>query len=206
MPTTVVETFYPVDISNVAVKFNDASEAVSFGCTGVLSAETEMRVVAAKCGAETVKEASKPIKMTGTISGHAKVSILREVFGLSNEGLKPGIYSYGLDSKGKSFTLTADVVDDFDNVTKIIAFPLVANSSGFKFSIDKSSDEVAPVELEFTCTPDQARKFYYEGFVDEIDDEDVIEKWRTAFDYSLVQKTMPPETRTLKVTEKENNK
>lgn len=188
MPTKIVETFYPVDISNVAIKFTGEAAPIDFGCTGTLSAETEVRTVSAKCGSETIQEASKPIKMTGTISAHAKVSVLRKIFGLSNEDLQPGVYSYGLDSKGLAGTLTADVVDDFNDLVKLIAFPQVVNTSGFKFSIDKGSDEVAPVEIEFTCKPDDTRRFYYEAFADELEEETLAEQWRTNFSYDLVKK------------------
>lgn len=189
MAITVVDTFYPVEIANVSVKFETEKQSVSFGCTGTLSGETEMRTISAKCGSVPIKEVSKPLKMTGSITGHAKVSVIREIFGLSSKGLKSGIHSYGLDSKGKGFVLTADIVDEFENVTKIIAFPSVVSSTGFKFSIDKSNDEVAPIELEFTCIPDQYNQFYYEGFVDEMDDAELVAEWRNNFSVELTRPT-----------------
>ncbi|MDA9429143.1 structural component [Enterococcus mundtii 1A] len=188
MTTKIVETFYPVDIANVAIKFEKETTAVTFGCTATLSAETEMRTIAAKCGAETIQEISKPIKMTATITGHAPVSVLRRIFGLSNEGLTEGVYAYGLDSKGEGGTLTADIVDDFNDLVKIMAFPTMISVTGFKFTVDKGSDEVAPVELEFTCKPDEFRKFYYEAFADELEDDELADKWRKNFSYELVKK------------------
>lgn len=185
----VIETFYPTDITNVALKFKNEASAISFGCTGVLSGETEMRTVSATCGGVTLKEKSKPVRMTGTISGHVKMAVYRQFFGLSNDGLKPGVYSYGLDSMGKEFTMSADVVDDFDDVTKILAFPKAASSTGLTFTIDKSNDEVALLELSFTAMPDDFAKFYYEGFVTEFDDPELADQWRQNFSYDLVKET-----------------
>lgn len=184
--TTVIETFYPVDIANVSVKFSNSELAESFGCTGVLSGETEMRTVSAKCGAITLEEKSLPIKMTGTVSAFVKMGIYRKLFGIKNEGLKPGVYAYKLDSKGGEFTLTADIVDDFNEVTKIIAFPKANTSTGLTFTIDKSNDEVAMMEISFTALPDKAKAFYYEGLVEEMADPETVEKWRKNFSYDLV--------------------
>ncbi|MBG9498570.1 hypothetical protein ABE44_05345, partial [Bacillus thuringiensis] len=37
-------------------------------------------------------------------------------------GLKPGIWSYGTESKGYNFVFTADVVDDFEDVELITSY------------------------------------------------------------------------------------
>jgi hypothetical protein len=186
MGQTIIETFYPVDIANVAVKFKDDAIAKSFGCTGTLSGETEMRVVSAKCGGVTLEEKSKPVRMTGTISAFVKVDVYRRIFGIKNKGLKPGVYSYGTKSLGEEFTLTADIVDDFKDVTKVIAFPKANSSVGLTFTIDTSSDEVAQLEISFTELPDEAGEFYYEGFVDEMT-KDLADQWRKNFSYDLVK-------------------
>lgn len=190
--TTVIETFYSVDITNVSVKFQKSLLAESFGCTGTLSGETEMRTVSAKCGGVTLEEKSLPMKMTGTITAFVKMDIYRKLFGIKNEGLKPGVYSYGLDSKSEEFTLTADIVDDFNEVTKIIAFPKAKSSTGLTFTVDKSNDEVAMMEISFTALPDKAKQFYYEGLTAEIDDQETIDKWRKDFSYDLVADTETP--------------
>lgn len=186
MGQKIIETFYPVDIANVAVKFKDDVIAKSFGCTGTLSGETEMRVVSAKCGGVTLEEKNKPVRMTGTISAFVKVDVYRRIFGIRNEGLKPGVYSYGTKSLGEEFTLTADIVDDFKDVTKVIAFPKANSSVGLTFTIDTSSDEVAQLEISFTELPDEAGEFYYEGFVEEMAPE-LADQWRKNFSYDLVK-------------------
>lgn len=191
MPTKI-ETFYPVDINNVAAKFKNGTQAIAFGCTGVLSGETEMRVIAAKCGGVTLEEVSKPVRMTVTITAYVKMEVYRRFFGLSNDGLKPGVYSYGLGSKGEEFTLTADVIDEFKDLTKVVAFPKTISATGLTFTIDKSQDEVAMMELQCTAMPDSAAQFYYEGFADEIDDEEILKDWRTNFNYDLVKKEETP--------------
>ncbi len=182
MAVKIVEAFYPTDIDNVAVKFKKDTTSVAFGCTGVISGETEMKTVAVKCGGETIKEKSKAMKMTVKVTAHVKIDVYRRIFGITNDGLKPGVYAYGTDSKSEDFSLTADAVDDFDDIVKIMAFPNCSSATGLTFTIDKGNDEVAQMELEFTVTRDDNKKFFYEGFIDEIEESGLVDMWHKAFD------------------------
>ena len=189
---TIYEEFYPVSIANVGVKFKKESLSTAFGCTGVLSGETEISEITAKCGRVTKKKMSKPTEMKVNISGFVKLDVLRRLFGMSDKGLKPGVYAYGEDSSGEEFTLTADIKDDFDDITKMIAFPKVSVSTGFKFKIDTSSDEVANVEIEATALPDENGKFYYETLLDEDSKKEFIEQWHKNFDSDVVKEQVTP--------------
>ena len=68
---------------------------------------------------------SKPTKMNMTLSGHLRVDVIRKVFGIKADGLKAGVWSYGTKSKGKSFVLTADVIDEFSDVKRWLPFLIV---------------------------------------------------------------------------------
>ncbi len=192
---TVVQDFDAVSITNASVQFFDSAEqqpGTKFGCIGTIEGETEVIEIVKKEEGIEVKKKSKPVKMNLTVSAHIPVQVARDFFGLKTEGLKTGIWSYGSLSKGKRFVLTADVVDEFEDIVKLIAFSNCTNSTGFKISIENGADEVAQLELEFTALADELRNFYYEAFIDEIEDEAVKTQWHTQFNPTLVQSIPTP--------------
>lgn len=190
MPITI-EEFDSVRITNLCIKFKSEQAAQSFGCVGQIEGETEMLTIVKKCEGVEVKSKSRPQKMTLKLNAHVKVEPLRKIFGLSNAGLKPGVYSYGSDSKGEDFVLTADVVDEFEDLTKLIAFPNCSTSTGLTLSIENGADEVAELEMEYTAMIDNNKKCYYEAFVEELEDETIAEQWRSNFSADLVKATTP---------------
>lgn len=189
---TVVETFDAVSVKNTSVQFHDdEGESTRIGCVGSISGETEMRELVKRCEGVEVRKRTRPEKMNLTLSGHVKVSVLRKVYGLSNDDLKDGIYKYSTNAKGQEFTLTADVIDEFEDVTKLIAFPNCISATGLQFTIENGADEVAEVELEFTVYPNESNDFYYEALIPEIEDDEVQEEWHTDFSYELVEEVSP---------------
>lgn len=193
---TVVTEFDAVSLKNVTAQFKSGgtpAAGTSFGCAGSIEGETESIQIIKKCGGVAKKTMLKPQKMNLTYIGHLPVKVLRDVFGLSNQGLKPGIYSYGQNSKGKEFILTANVVDEFEDITKLIAFPATSSSEGLKIqTIENGAEEVAQVELSFSVLPDELGNFYYEALVPELSDSTVSTKWHTAFNRSLVEALPTP--------------
>lgn len=193
MANTVTE-FDSVTITNASVQFFDGGtqqEGTKFGCLGDLEAETESTEIAKKCEGIEVKKITKPQKSEVKVTAHIPVQVARDYFGLTKEGLKPGVWAYGSMSKGKRFVFTADVIDEFEDITKMIAFANCANATGLKMKIENGADEVALLELEFTALPDQNRMIYYEAFIAEIDDDSVKEQWHKKFTPELVKATLP---------------
>ncbi|KZR58361.1 hypothetical protein [Pseudobacillus badius] len=191
----VIEEFDAVSIKNASVQFIEngtQQPGTKFGCVGDISGETELLELVKKCEGIEVKKKTTPQKMTLTVNGHLPVKVVRDVFGLSNKDLKPGVWAYGSDSKGKNFVLTADVIDDFEDIVKLIAFSNCSSSTGFKFSIENGADELAQMELEFTALVDSNNKIYYEALVEELEDDEVKEKWHTNFTPDLVKGTPTP--------------
>jgi hypothetical protein len=190
MPTVVVD-FDPVRITNFNLKFPEDEAAQPFGCVGKVDGETELLEIVKKCEGVEAKKISKPQKMTLKINGHIKVAALRKINGLSNTGLKPGVYSYGSNSISKEFCLTADVVDDFEEQTKVIAFPNCVSATGLTISVENGADEVAELELEFTAMVDDNKNCYYEALLSELEDATIATTWRTNFGYDLVKIATP---------------
>lgn len=186
MPTVVTD-FDPVSIKNMNIKFQGDATASKFGCIGKIDGQTELLEIVKKCEGIEVKKKSIPQKMKLKITAHVPVSTVRSTFGLSNSGLKPGVYSYGSASKGLPFILTADVIDEFEDVTKIIAFPNCSSATGLTLSVENGADTVAELEMEFTAMVDENKNFYYEAFLTELEDATLADTWRTNFTSSLVK-------------------
>jgi hypothetical protein len=194
MPT-VIQEFDAVSIKNASVQFIDngtQQPGTKFGCMGSIEGETEGIEIVKKCEGVEVKRKFKPNKMNLTVNAHIPVQVARDFFGLTNADLKPGVWAYGELSKGKQFVLTADVIDEFEDVVKLIAFPNCSNNTGFKISIENGADEVAMLELNFTALKDSLGNLYYESFIEELDDSTVAEQWHTQFTPDLVKAVPTP--------------
>jgi hypothetical protein len=184
---TIITDFDSVSIKNPNIKFQGDLTAVSFGGIGKIDGETELLEIVKKMEGIEVKRKTTPQKMTLKLTAHVPIDPVRKIFGLSNTGLKPGVYSYGSNSKGLPFTLTADVIDEFEDLTKLIAFPNCSSSTGLTLSIENGADTVAELELEFTAMIDDNKNCYYEAIVDELTDPVDATTWRTNFSYDLVK-------------------
>lgn len=194
MVAQVVEEFDAWDIQNASIQyFNGSTQTpgTKFGCVGTIGFEPETSVLSKKCGRAVIREKTVTTKLNVTLSAHIPVQVARDYFGLSNKNLKPGVYSYGSDSIGKDFVFTADVIDQFQDLTKLIAFPKASNSTGFKLNIDTSQEELAMIELTFSAVADANGKFYYEAIVSELDDPAIESTWHTKFEPSLVTVETP---------------
>ena len=193
MVAQVIEEFDAWDIQNASIQFFNGSAqqpGTKFGCIGTLAFEPETVVLSKKCGRAVIREKTVTTKLNVTVSAHIPVQVVRDYFGLSNENLKPGVYSYGADSIGKDFAFTADVIDQFEDITKLIAFPKASNAGGFSLNIDTSQEELALLEMSFSAVADENGKFYYEAIVAELD-ADISTTWHTKFDSSLVTVETP---------------
>jgi hypothetical protein len=194
MPT-VIEEFDAVSIKNASVQFFEGGTQQAgkkFGALGSIEGETEVIEIVKKAEGVEVKKKSKPVKMNLTVSAHIPVQVARDFFGLSNDDLKPGIWAYGSLAKGKRFVFTADVIDEFEDIVKLIAFSNCSNAAGFKIAIENGSDEVAMLELEFTALADSLNNFYYEALVSELADPSLADQWHTQFTPALVQAVPAP--------------
>lgn len=191
----VVTDFDITRITNMSIQFfkNGTQEpGTKFGCVGSIERETESKEVMKKCEGIEVKKLSKPMKSNLKITAHVPVGVLRDYFGLRTDGLKAGVWAYGTLSKGLDFVLTADEIDEFENVTKLVAYPNCSNAAGFGAKIENGADEVAELELEVTALPDESGEIYYEAFTNELTDQTVAEQWHTQFTRTLVEEVPVP--------------
>lgn len=164
-------------------------EAEYVGCTGALNIETETRTISKRCEGKVTKEVTVVERLTGTFTGHMTVGMLRKVFGLTNEGLKTGVYGYSANSLGGQGSLTWDVYDIGRENKKMIALPNMSWVGGFKLDFENGQDEIAEVELEFSALVDENGFFYYEVFTDDEVEEGVITGWNKTFEPKLVKAT-----------------
>ncbi|WP_431030054.1 phage tail protein [Lysinibacillus sp. LZ02] len=190
MAEKIIEEFDATRITNFAIKFKGDEQASSFGCVGKIEGSSESVAIVKKCEAVEKKRKSKVQKMVLTLSAHVKVATLRRIFGIKNNGLKPGVYRYGTDSIGEDFTLTATAIDEFEDEQKLIAFSNCANNTGFKITVENGVEEVAELELEYTALPDVSNGIYYEAYLAELDEvtkEQFVSDWHSNFTPELVK-------------------
>lgn len=195
MPTQQITEFDSWSIANSSIQFLKGTvqePGVKFGSVGTLSFEPETTTLSKREGRVITKEKVVTTKLNVSVSAHIPVAVARDFFGLSNEGLKPGVYSYGEGSLGKDFVWTADVIDDFEEITKLVAFPKASNSAGLTLTIDATQEELALLELTFSAVADIAGQFYYEALVPELEDLTIAEQWHTEFKRALVEVTETP--------------
>lgn len=188
MANTVTE-FDQYKVTNANIRWNNGGTleaAIQLGFVGKLEIETEVKTITKKEEGDEVLNISIPTKLTGTLTGHMPVANFRKVFGLKDSDLKAGVYSYGTDSRQGKGVLTADVLDVYEVLKKLIAFPNLQFSDGFKWSLENGQEEIAEIEAPFQALKDEKGKFYYDAMESEITDNNVKTKWHTAFTPDLV--------------------
>lgn len=188
--STIVEEFDAISIKNSSIQYLNESgqeEGEFFGSIGSISGSTTLKELIKNVEGTEAKKRVKPEKMELTISAHVPIAVYRKVYGITNKDLKPGVYSYSIDAKGKEFVYTADVIDEFEDVTKLVAFPRCISATGLQFTIENGASEVAEMELTLTAYKDSKGQLMYEAFVDEVEDESVKTQWHKEFTPELVE-------------------
>lgn len=163
----------------------DNEVATSFGCIGALDGTSEIETVEKKCEGAVVKTVKKVTKVAVTLTGHPYTAVLRNVAGMTNEGLKEGVYGYGAKIKSKKIVFTAKIEDMEGNI-KYIAFPNMDDVKGLNIKVDNDVTEIEMKDFEFSALKDKNNMFYYEALEKDITDEEVKSKWLTNFTPDLV--------------------
>lgn len=164
----------------------DDEVATSFGCIGTLEGASEAETVEKKCEGVVVKSIKKVKKIAVTLTGHPYTAVLRNVSGMTNKGLKEGVYGYGVDIKSKKIIFTAKIEDMEGNI-KYIAFPNMDDVKGLNIKVDNDVTEIEMKDFEFSALKDKNKMFYYEALEKDLQDADVKEKWLTNFTPELVK-------------------
>ncbi len=165
--------------------------AKATGCLGSLSTESETRTVVKRCEGEVVEERVITTALLVTFTGHMPIGVLRDVYGFSNDGLKPGVYAIGNKSKPKKGIYTWQAEDLYDEQKKFMAYPNMRITSGYAFSHENGAEEIAEVTISFKAMKDELGNFYYEAYENELTDESVKTGWAQTFDQSLVELVTP---------------
>lgn len=185
MAVKQVEEFEDYKIQEGSIQF-EGETAIGFGCIGTLDGTSNIEEVVKRCEGAVVKKAKRITDLSVNLTGHAKIPASRKLMGLSNEGLKAGVYAYGADSFSKPFTFAAKIIDMEGNI-KYIAFPNLSDAKGLFFNVNNETTEIEMKDFEFSALLDSNKKFYYEAYDSELEDNQVKEKWLTNFTPELVK-------------------
>lgn len=194
MATKTLVSFDECKITDTHINQYDRStgalssdKAQRLGCTGKIEISSEYKTIVKNCEGVEEKSVKKITKLTGNISVHMPLAIARLVFGLSNKGLKSGVYGLSDTSSVPNMCLTSKAVDLFTDEEKYICLPNISITSGFAKVIDNTAEEIAEVSLEFNGYKDSNKEFYYEACASEIDAETIGNKWLENFTPELVK-------------------
>lgn len=187
MPNTQVEEFEDYKIVEGSIQFEGES-AIGFGCIGTINGTANIEEIIKKCEGAIVKKIKRVTDIAVELSGHAKIPASRKIMGLSNEGLKAGVYAYGTDTFSKPFVFAAKVLDMEGN-TKYIAFSNMTDVKGLILNINNEVTEIEMKDFNFSALADTNKKFYYEAYESELEDNTVKQQWLTNFTPELVKNT-----------------
>lgn len=196
MTKNTLEKFDECKITEAHVKmYNQKTDTLSsdkatkLGCTGKIELSSEYKTIVKNCEGLETKKVKKLVKLTGNISAHMPLAIARTVFGLSNKGLKDGVYAIDDSTDTPNMCLTAKAIDLFTDEEKYMCLPKISFSTGFIKTIDNTADQVAEISLNFDAYKDENGKFYYESCASEVEDANISTKWLEEFTPTLVKAT-----------------
>lgn len=192
MANQPILTIDPTAIESIAFLFEGDKTAILSDCNGSIEVETETTTKSKTCGGQVIKEITKPTKMTITVAAHVPIEVFRRVYGIKHDAtLKTGVYSYGKGSKGERFALSAELLDEFEDNTKLIAFLRTSVQDALKFTIDSTEDEVSMMELALTAYEDELGYWYHEALEEDLVAEEGLTKeiWMTNLKAADLKKT-----------------
>lgn len=163
------------------------AEGVLFGEFSKFEGEATIKTVTRKSEGVPVEEISKPEMLEGTLTGHIHIATARDLYGLSTDGLKEGVWAYGSTSKTANFALTAEEQDMYGN-GRLLGFANMSITGGIKWSLENASEEVAEIEIPVKAMKDSSKNLRYDALIGDITDEQTVEKWHTDFSPEMVKK------------------
>lgn len=179
--------FSEFELDQLGFKFKGDEAYTSANCVGSFEEEMESKVVTKSCRGVVTK---KVVRGTGNgtlkISLHMPWDIYVKAYGMELDTLIEGVKAYGRNSTHINFGMVAHVKDE-DGNEKFKAYPNCVMESGIARKIENGGEEVAELEIETSCMPDDYGNGMYEALASELTDENVKTTWMTAFTPELVQ-------------------
>lgn len=164
-------------------------DSVIVPCVGSIEEELEVKTMTKNCRGVVAKTRTRGTgNGTLSISVHCPIELYRKLFGMSDDGLKKGVYAYGYNSRHPEFTLTVDVFDE-DGNEKLKAYPRCVIQSNMSRTIENGADEVAEIEIEVAVMPDDNDNGMYECLVSDLegDEGNIKSQWMENFNLDLIK-------------------
>ena len=181
--------FSEFEVKQSSLKFADTEKAEPVGCVGSLEEKMNTKKITKKCEgvvAKNVRRGDGTGELKVTL--HIRYPLFTKVFGMSDEKLKTGVFSYGENSVHPKASYTC-LVRDEDGNEKLKAYPNVTFDEFFTRKIENGAEEVAEVEATLAVEPDEYGNGLYEAPASEIENEDIINQWIENFSPELVRLT-----------------
>ena len=180
------KVFSEFEILNTSIKFENGESFVKLGCVGQANEELAVRVVTKNCEGVQVKSVARgATNGTLALTLHMRHDLYVEAFGMNNDELKEGVYTYGKNSRHKEFCLVAEVFDE-DGNKKLIAYPRCVMASAPSATIVNGAEEVTEIEIEINLFADDNGHVKYLAVVSEMT-EDISEQWMSNFSIDILK-------------------
>lgn len=185
MPTTPETIFSEFFLNRIGIKPSGSETTTVIDCVGSLEEEMEVKTVTKSCRGRVKKSRTKGSSGTLKITAHLPYQTYLSIYGMDDDRFATGVYGYGTLSMHKECLITAEVMDEDDNV-QYRAYPCaVATSKSSKVNDDDT--EVAMVELEFSITADDNETIVYQSLKEDISEE-IASAWMAEWTPDLVKK------------------
>lgn len=188
MSKVTFDEFDNCEVKEASIKFKSADAAITFGCMGRININSNTTTKTKKCEGRVAKEVTKVDSLNVEVGSHLTRTVDRKLVGMSNEGLKKGVYAYGNRSFCEAFIFTA-VIEDMDENRKLIAIPNCTNAQGLSITVDNDATEIAVKDLNFKAMEDDYGQFLYTAEEADLEDATVKDLWLTNFSHDLVKLT-----------------
>lgn len=177
----VFSTYFLNKLGFLIPQSDSTYKAVIDECVGKLTETMNTKTITKKCRGRIKKSRTKGSDGTVTIEAHIPLDVLREIY--SMQSFADGVVGYGTTCLHKEIILTAEVLDEDDNVM-YKAYP-VAVCNTKEDEIDDDADEIAMVSLEFTVTADDNEMIVYEALQMDVS-EDIADQWMGNWSQELI--------------------
>lgn len=182
------KVFSDYELLEIGIKFAGDETATTVECIGSGEDAADVKVITKRCRGVVKKKRVKP---TGTgvykLVMHCPWDVYVKMFGMKDETLVDGVYSYGENSRHEEFVMTQRIEDE-DGNEKLKAYPNCIIETGKATKIENGAEEVAQIEIDVAYSPDEHGNGSYEALLSEVTDETVKTTWMNAFTPSLVRK------------------
>lgn len=186
MPSTAETIFSEFFLNRLGIKPAGAQATTILDCVGSLEEEMETKTITKSCRGRVKKSRTKGSSGTLKITLHMPYQLYLAIYGMDGDDFADGVHGYGTTSMHKECLITAEVMDEDDNI-QLRAYPC-ATATSKKTAVNDDDTEVPMVELEYDITADDNEMIVYQALKDDVSEE-IATAWMENWTPELIAPT-----------------